>query len=213
MPASNRIQQIHDLLLAHFGPQHWWPGESPFEVMVGAVLTQNTSWSNVSQAITALKQEDLLSFEAMEALPLATLAARIRPSGYYNQKAQRLKALLAAIRDSSGDLCSFFNAPTGILRQRLLAIKGIGQETADSIILYGAERPVFVVDAYTYRILSRHSLIGEETDYREMQELFMDNLPADPQLFNEYHALLVRTGKEYCKKSNPRCENCPLRGF
>ena len=212
MPTGKRIREIHDLLLARFGPQYWWPGETPFEVMVGAVLTQNTNWGNVSLAITALRQAGLLSFAAMEQAPLETLAALIRPSGYYNQKAKRLKGLLAAIRESNGDLESFLSLPTPELREQLLAIKGIGQETADSIILYAAGRPIFVVDAYTHRVLSRHSLVGEESDYREMQELFMDTLPADPQLFNEYHALLVRVGKEYCKKSTPRCEECPLSG-
>lgn len=213
MPAGKRIREIHDLLFARFGPQHWWPGESPLEVLVGAVLTQNTNWGNVSLAIEALKREGLLSFTAMENMPIETLAALIRPSGYYNQKAKRLKGLLAAIRESSGDLESFFSLSTPELRERLLAVRGIGPETADSIILYGAGRPIFVVDAYTHRILSRHSLVGEESDYQELQELFMDTLPADPQLFNEYHALLVRVGKEYCKKSTPRCEECPLSGI
>jgi endonuclease-3 related protein len=210
---TNRIQEIHARLLDHFGPQHWWPGETPFEIMLGAVLTQNTSWRNVSLAIETLRQEGLLSFEALEALPTELLAEKIRPSGYYNQKARRLKGLLAAIREDSGSLEAFFDQNTHTLREKLLAVKGIGPETADSIILYGAGKPVFVVDAYTYRILLRHDLIAEDADYEEIQDLFLGKLPTETPLFNEYHALLVRLAKEYCKKSNPLCDSCPLQGF
>lgn len=209
---SNRIEEIHARLLDHFGPQHWWPGETPFEIMLGAVLTQNTSWRNVSMVIETLRQEGLLSFEALEALPLEVLAEKIRPSGYYNQKAKRLKGLFAAIREESGDLETFFEQSTQTLREKLLAIKGIGPETADSITLYGAGKPVFVVDAYTYRILLRHDLIAEDAGYEEIQDLFLGKLPTDAQLFNEYHALLVRLAKEYCKKTNPLCDGCPLQG-
>jgi len=207
---ANRIQEIYQALFARFGPQHWWPGDDPFEVMVGAVLTQNTSWRNVTAAIAALKDEGLLSFAAMEAMPEEVLAAYIRPSGYYNQKARRLKGMLAAIRRESGDLESFFALDPWVLRERLLDIKGIGPETADSICLYAAGKPFFVVDAYTYRILFRHGLLAEDAGYEEIQALFMDNLPLDPQLFNEYHALLVRLGKEHCRKSAPLCGDCPL---
>ncbi|MCK5340807.1 MAG: endonuclease III domain-containing protein [Desulfobulbaceae bacterium] len=180
--------------------------------MVGAVLTQNTNWTNVSRAIDTLKNEGLLSFEAISALPLDTLAEKIRPSGYYNLKAKRLTNLLGLIhRKYDGDLSLFFQTDQDTLRQDLLSVKGIGPETADSIILYAAKHPVFVVDAYTHRILSRHGIIGEESDYHEIQDLFMDSLPADTALFNEYHALLVRLGKEFCKKTNPRCSSCPLK--
>lgn len=209
---SNRIEEIHTRLFAHFGPQHWWPGETPFEIMLGAVLTQNTSWRNVSMVIEALRREGLLSFDALEALPLEVLAEKIRPSGYYNQKAKRIKGLFAAIRAESGDLETFFAQNTHTLREKLLAIKGIGPETADSITLYGAGKPVFVVDAYTYRILLRHDLIAEDAGYEEIQDLFLGKLPTDAQLFNEYHALLVRLAKEYCKKTNPLCDGCPLQG-
>ncbi|MCX5865211.1 MAG: endonuclease III domain-containing protein [Deltaproteobacteria bacterium] len=210
---TNRIEEIHTRLFDHFGPQHWWPGETPFEVMLGAVLTQNTSWRNVSMVIEALRQDGLLSFEALEALPLEELAEKIRPSGYYNQKAKRLKGLFAAIREDSGNLEDFFNQSTSTLREKLLGIKGIGPETADSITLYAAGKPVFVVDAYTYRILLRHDLIAEDAGYEEIQELFLSRLPTEAQLFNEYHALLVRLAKEYCKKSNPLCDACPLHSL
>ena len=210
---TNRIEEIQTRLFDHFGPQHWWPGETPFEIMLGAVLTQNTSWRNVSMVIEALRQDGLLSFEALEALPLEVLAEKIRPSGYYNQKAKRLKGLFAAIREDSGSLEDFFNQDTHTLREKLLGVKGIGPETADSITLYAAGKPVFVVDAYTYRILLRHDLIGEDAGYEDIQELFLGKLPAEVQLFNEYHALLVRLGKEYCKKSNPLCDTCPLQGL
>ena len=210
---TNRIEEIHTRLFDHFGHQHWWPGETPFEVMLGAVLTQNTSWRNVSMVIEALRQDGLLSFEALEALPLEVLAEKIRPSGYYNQKAKRLKGLFVAIREDSGTLEDFFAQDTYTLREKLLAIKGIGPETADSITLYGAGKPVFVVDAYTYRILLRHDLIAEDAGYEEIQELFLRKLPTEAHLFNEYHALLVRLAKEYCKKSNPLCDTCPLHGL
>ncbi len=210
---SNRLLDIYYILFDRFGPQHWWPGDSPFEVMVGALLTQNTNWSNVSRAIFNLKKENLLSFDALEALPVEVLAELIRPSGYYNMKAARLKNLLALIRENGGTLESLFNKDTAELRERFLAVNGIGPETADSILLYAAEKPVFVVDAYTHRILVRHGLISEEATYYEIQDLFTDTLPKDVSIYNEYHALLVRLGKEFCKKSKPRCEGCPLEGY
>ncbi|MDH5523158.1 MAG: endonuclease III domain-containing protein [Desulfobulbaceae bacterium] len=210
---ANRIQQLYDTLLAHFGPQHWWPGDTPFEVMIGAVLTQNTNWLNVSRALDNLKAQGLLSFERLESLPVESLAENIRPSGYYNQKAKRLKGLLAAIRADSGDLETFFAQDPATLRDKLLQVKGIGPETADSILLYAAEKQAFVVDAYTHRILCRHNLIAEESDYHEIQEVFVEALPAEIATYNEYHALLVRLGKDYCKKTNPLCKTCPLADF
>ncbi|MEJ2031914.1 MAG: endonuclease III domain-containing protein [Deltaproteobacteria bacterium] len=211
---SDRLLALYEALLAHFGPQHWWPGDSPFEVMVGAVLTQNTNWQNVDSALVNLKEEGLLSLAALEALPLEALAEKIRPSGYYRLKAGRLKNLLAFIRaEYEGDLDLFFSDRLPEVREKLLAVKGIGPETADSILLYAAEKPVFVVDAYTHRILSRHGLIFEDAGYHEIQELFTTRLPEDVSLYNEYHALLVRLGKELCKKGKPLCERCPLAGF
>ncbi len=212
---DNRVQEMYQHLFAAFGPQRWWPGDTPFEVMVGAVLTQSTGWVNVEKAIANLKEFDLLSFESLVALPFEALAAYIRPCGYYNVKAGRLKNLFAMIEERyGGDLDRLFEQDLTTLRHDLLSVKGIGPETADSIILYAADQPTFVVDAYTYRVLSRHDLVMEdEVDYAMMQELFMDNLPLDVAMFNEYHALLVRLGKEYCKKSNPKCDTCPLAKF
>ncbi len=207
------VQDIYNRLFDHFGPQHWWPGDSPFEILVGAVLTQNSNWNNVTKAIDALKNDNLLSYDLLNTIPIELLAAQIRPCGYYNLKAKRLKNLLHLIEtEYNGHLDNLLSSPLPELRESLLSVKGIGPETADSIILYAAEQPIFVVDAYTHRILSRHNIISEEgTDYHEIQEIFMDSLPEDIKLFNEYHALIVRTGKEYCKKKNPKCEKCPLR--
>lgn len=205
------LEEIYQRLLARFGPQHWWPGDTPLEIMVGAVLTQNTNWENVEKAIANLKAADLLDLQRLAELPTSLLAELIRPSGYYNLKAVRLHNLLRAITAEHDSLDSFFAADRETLREQLLAIKGIGPETADSILLYAAEKPTFVIDAYTHRLLLRHDLIWEESDYHEMQELFLASLPEEVALFNEYHALIVRVGKEYCRKSRPRCGECPLR--
>jgi endonuclease-3 related protein len=203
------LREIYNHLLAYFGLQHWWPGDSPFEIMVGAVLTQNTNWSNVEKAIANLKAAGLLAPAALAALPAAELAELIRPAGYHNLKAARLKNLFVLIEEQGG-VEALLEQPTATLRELLLGVKGIGPETADSIVLYAAGRPVFVVDAYTHRILFRHGLISEDCDYFQMQELFMDNLEEDAALFNEYHALIVRVGKEFCRKSTPKCSDCPL---
>ncbi len=181
--------------------------------MVGAVLTQNTNWKNVERAILNLKQAEMLSLEKISALPQAALAEYLRPAGYYNIKAGRLQNLFRMINDRyQGDLEQLFGEETEQLRSCLLAVKGIGPETADSITLYAANRPVFVVDTYTHRILTRHNIIDEQSGYYDIQELFVDNLESDAGLFNEYHALIVQTGKEYCRKKNPRCDECPLKG-
>ncbi len=197
----------------HFGPQHWWPGDTPFEIMVGAVLTQNTNWKNVEKAITNLKTAGVLSFAAMSPLPKEELAEYIRPAGYYNIKAGRLHNLFTMIeRQWDGDLDFLLAQPAAELREQLLSVKGIGPETADSIVLYAAGQPLFVVDAYTHRILLRHEMISEEYDYFQIQELLMDSIEEDAVLFNEYHALLVQVGKNFCKKSKPKCATCPLSG-
>lgn len=205
---------IHDRLLAHFGPQHWWPGDSPFEITVGAILTQNTNWTNVEKAIANLKEAGLLSYAGLSSLPVFALAELIRPAGYFNVKALRLQNFLRMVElQYAGDFNSMLADQTELLRQRLLSVKGIGPETADSILLYAANRPVFVIDAYTHRILCRHNIVDEDADYHGMQSLFEDALPADQALFNEFHALIVKTGKEFCRKKNPRCRLCPLDGI
>jgi endonuclease-3 related protein len=207
---SEQLNDIYDLLFARFGPQDWWPGDTPFEVIVGAILTQNTNWSNVEKAIANLKKARVLSPEKLHRLDTGKLAELIRPAGYYNIKAKRLKNFLGWLSENyAGKLENLGNIPTAELRQQLLSVKGIGPETADSILLYALNRPVFVVDAYTARIASRHRLIDEGADYGEIQELFESNLTADVALFNEYHALLVRLGKDFCRPA-PRCDGCPL---
>ena len=214
MNTTERLYELYNRLYEHFGAQGWWPGESPFEVMVGAILTQNTNWKNVEKAIINLQEADVLSLPLMSALPQSLLAEYIRPAGYYNIKAGRLRNFFDLINGQwDGDLEYFLRQPADVLREQLLSVKGIGPETADSMVLYGAEQPVFVVDTYTHRILSRHNIIGDSSAYHEIQEIFMDNLPEDTQLFNEYHALIVQVGKEYCKKTQPVCARCPLCGF
>ncbi len=211
--ANNTFYEIYENLLDHFGPQNWWPAETPFEMVIGAVLTQNTSWKNVDKALVNLKEADLLSFDTLCNLDQVSLATLIRPAGYYNLKAKRLKNLLQMIQNEyAGDLQSLLKDDLYHSRMMLLQVKGIGPETADSILLYAGNHPIFVVDAYTHRVFSRHNLVEEECSYEDVQERFMDNLPADSKLFNEYHALIVKVAKAYCKKNAPLCENCPLQG-
>jgi endonuclease-3 related protein len=206
-----QLLDIYQRLFEHFGPQDWWPGETPFEVCVGAILTQNTSWQNVKKAIDNLKQAELLSVQGLFQMEEAMLANLIRPAGYYNIKAARLKAFINFLmHEFRGDLDAMFQTPLEEIRQQLLSIRGIGPETADSILLYAGGLPTFVVDAYTMRTLSRHGLIFEDATYEDVRGMFMDNLPADVQLYNEFHALLVALGKHYCKKTRPLCSSCPL---
>lgn len=209
---KRKLYLIYQKLYSYFGPQHWWPASSPFEVMVGAILTQNTNWGNVEKAINNLKKNKLLSQDALFRLSHKRLASLIRPAGYYNIKAKRLKEFLAFLfKVYRGSVKRISKTDTLTLHRRLLSINGIGPETADSILLYALDRPVFVVDAYTKRILSRHRFIKEDSSYEEVQNLFMQNLKNDVKLFNEYHALLVKLGKDFCLKSKPKCDICPLK--
>lgn len=208
----HQLEAVYDKLYRHFGPQAWWPGETPFEIIVGAILTQNTNWQNVSKAIANLKKAKVLSPKKLYSLPQSRLAQLIRPSGYFNIKAKRLKEFLNFLfKNYEGSLKKMFSRPLENLRKEILAVRGIGPETADSILLYAGGLPVFVVDAYTKRIFSRQKLLSEEADYYQVQELFTRSLKKDVQLYNEYHALIVRLGKDFCKKTKPKCEICPIK--
>lgn len=206
-----RLLKIYGLMLERLGPQGWWPAQTAFECAVGAILTQNTAWTNVEKAVGNLKAAGALSVKAIDRMPLSRLARLIRPSGYFNQKARRLKIFARFVTEHhGGDIGAFLSGETGRLRQTLLSIEGIGPETADSIALYAAEKPLFVVDAYTKRITTRHGLTDGKATYDEVQGLFAENLPQSAAMFNEYHALIVRTAKEFCHKNAPDCANCPL---
>jgi endonuclease-3 related protein len=200
---TKHLLQIFRILLEEYGPQHWWPGETQDEIIIGAILTQNTNWSNVEKAISNLKADDLLSLSALSKADPKTVAACIRPTGYYNQKAERLVQVSNALKNLISPAVGYE------LRQFLLSLKGIGPETADSILLYAYNLPYFVIDAYTQRIFCRLGLADSTSRYHELQNLFMQHLEADSTLYNEYHALLVRHAKVHCRKQ-PDCRNCPL---
>jgi len=199
--------------MACYGPQSWWPALEPFEVIVGAILTQSAAWANVEKAINNLKVAGALSPEALRRLSLAEVAGLIHPSGYYNAKALKLKSFVHWLWENyNDDLDKLFAGSVDLLRQQLLAIHGVGEETADSIILYAANKPIFVIDAYTRRIVSRIGLTPHSNSYAAYQSLFMNNLPADVGLFNEYHALLVRLAKDVCRQQ-PLCPRCCLNSI
>ena len=245
------VSKMYRLLSRAWGPQHWWPAQSRFEVIVGAYLTQNTAWTNVEKALANLRVARLLSVRAIRRASLAQLERLIRPAGYFHQKAKRLKLFVAFLDERyEGSLAKLFARPTEKLREELLNLHGIGPETADSILLYAGNHPVFVVDAYTRRILARHEILSETTDYEEIRELFekalipLEEAVADSgetshhpltagfpgaghppsamstakrtaraQVYNEMHGLIVGVGKNYCRKSQPKCDECPLQGF
>ena len=208
---KRKLENIFKRLYSAFGPQYWWPADSGFEIIIGAILTQNTNWSNVEKAILTLKRKKLLNASKLYQLPQRQLAALIKSAGYYNVKAARLKSFLKFFFDRyAAKIKRMAACDLKILRAQLLNVNGIGPETADSILLYALNKPVFVVDAYTKRILSRHGLIKAEADYPQLQDIFMRNIKNDVRLFGEYHALLVKLGKDYCRKQNPKCEVCPL---
>lgn len=205
------LLEAFERLYAAYGPQKWWPADDAFEVLVGAVLVQNTNWKNVERAIASLKKAGYLDPERLYNLPEDELAELIRPAGYFRVKAKRLKNLIKFLVERyGGSLARMFRQKPDKLREQLLQINGIGQETADSILLYAGHFPTFVVDAYTYRVVTRHGWASFESDYQGLKELFEENLPRDVKLYNEYHALLVQVGKKHCR-SVPRCAGCPLQ--
>jgi len=210
---GDNLWQIYHALYECFGELNWWPADTPFEVIIGAILTQNTAWKNVVKAIDNLKEAGLLTPNGLSNVDMEKLAFLIRPSGYYRLKAQRLKAFVHYLyNECSGNVENLFHGSTWQIRDRLLRIKGVGEETADCILLYAGGRPIFVVDAYTRRILERHKLIQAKASYAEIQALFMTNLPHSTALYNAYHALLVNTGKMFCTTKS-LCEKCPLNNI
>jgi endonuclease III related protein len=245
------IRTYYSVLSRAWGPQHWWPAQTRFEVIVGAYLTQNTAWTNVELALRSLRSARLLSLNGIRRAPLATIEQLIRPSGYFRQKALRLKIFVAFVDEQyGGSLTKLFSEPTDTLRRELISLNGIGPETADSILLYGGNHPVFVVDAYTRRILERHEIANPKEGYEDIRQLFEKALapivnsqqhkPAEVrarfasgvggaahppsrmstarrsalvQVYNEMHGLIVGVGKNYCRKSQPLCDQCPLQAF
>lgn len=210
MRKPKSLLKIYDRLFEAFGPQHWWPARTPFEVMIGAILTQNTNWGNVEKAVANLRAADVLTPQRINVTTLIRLRRLIRPSGFYNQKAARLKAFSRFLLDRyGGSVAKLRREETAKLRRDLLALDGIGPETADSILLYALGKPVFVIDAYTKRVFSRHGFLSEKDGYSDWQGLFEKGLPRDARLYNEYHALIVRLAKTYCRK-RPMCDECPF---
>ena len=210
---ASTLMQFHQAMFARYGPRNWWPGDSPFEVMVGAVLTQNTNWSNVEKAIANLRAARLLDPHRIDQMSHDQLAELIRPAGYFNIKARRLKNLVHWFcREYDGSIEALGACSVDRLSEELLGVNGIGRETADSIILYALEKLTFVVDTYTYRILVRHGCVAPESDYEELKHYCQSQLPDDVAVYNECHALIVEVGKNHCRP-RPKCDDCPLAGF
>lgn len=208
---KGRLLRLYRALLGRFGPQHWWPGRTPYEIAVGAVLTQHTTWTSAARAVAALRARRLLRPNRIAALPEPALARLIRPAGTYRLKARRLRAFTRWLLGRFGGRWERLRrAPLAALRREILAVPGLGPETADAILLYAAGRPVFVADAYARRVLARHRLLSRRAGYEQARAFLEAHLPSDPALFNEFHALLVAVGKEYCR-AVPRCGACPLR--
>ncbi len=205
------LDEYFNSLFTALGPQHWWPGDTPCEVIVGTILTQNTSWKNVELALANLRREDLLSVAGIERVNVRHLATLLRPAGYFRQKARKLKAFVRFLRrEYAGSLRRMFATPVLVLREKLLGVWGIGPETADSILLYAGEQPVFVVDAYTKRIFARHGWVGEKAKYEDVRWMVERQFPGDVRRFNELHALIVSVGKNFCRPLEPKCGECPL---
>lgn len=209
----DQLMEIYNKLFDYFGPRHWWPADTSFEMIVGAILTQNVSWRSAAAAIDNLKREGILSIEGILSCDPVSLAALVRPARYHNQKAKKLQSFCYVVAEEfRGDLDSFLSLEMEVLRKKLLSIYGIGPETADCIILYAAEKPIFVVDAYTRRIFSRLGFFPEKISYDQMQRFFMSHLPRDTALYNEYHAQIDALGNQTCLKTRPRCGECPVAG-
>ena len=205
------LLKIYHSFYNYFGPLKWWPGSTPFEIMIGAILTQNTSWKNVEKAISNLQRNKLLQPSDLYMIDEKKLACLIKPSGYFNLKAKRLKNFLKYFLENyQGSSKKMFSGNSNKLRNDLLMINGIGQETADSILLYAGNKPFFVVDAYTKRIFSRHHLCAKNDSYSQVQDYFTKNLPRKVELYNEFHAQIVMLGKNICTKKNPKCSICPI---
>ena len=214
IPPSAELMRYYEAMSRALGPMRWWPARTPFEVIVGAILTQSTAWGNVERAIANVRLARLLTPSAMLRVSAAQLAALVRPSGYFRQKSKKLKAFVRFLhKEYGGSLKRMFRTPTLELRKKLLAVHGIGPETADSILLYAGNHLVFVVDAYTHRIFGRHGITNGKADYEKVRAFIEASIPPQPELFNEFHALIVNTGKNWCRKSAPRCEECPLRSL
>jgi len=207
------LMTLYRRLYRHYGNLHWWPGETPLEISVGAILTQNTAWTNVEKAIRRLKERRSLNVNVLGRMPHKRLARLIQSAGYFNVKARRLRNFISFLQTRyGGSLTKMFKQKTDLLREELLSVNGIGPETADSILLYAGEKPVFVIDAYTKRIFSRHGVLAYEKSYDDFQKLFMKRLAPNAALYNQYHAMLVNVGKDFCR-ARPRCDSCPLNGW